>query len=151
MRHYLDEWIVLACRGKLLPLPRPKLLVFNWRKIALQYCIGLCRTSAWTSHMYTRVPFLFNLPFTSHSLPPLQVVTEPQFEVPESYGKFPLAIYLHMVEVRFLRQSPYLTFFAVWIWDLVKIIVTVLQTIKKKVTSDVCGTQTLKDFNINSH
>ena len=54
---------------------------------------------------------------------------------------------LHLVEVRFLRQSPYLTFFAIWIGDLVKIIVTVLKTIKRKVTSDVSGTQTLKDSN----
>ena len=30
---------------------------------------------------------------TSLCFPPLQVVTEPQFEVPKSQSKFPLAIY----------------------------------------------------------
>ena len=46
------------------------------------------------SHRYILVPSLLNLP--SPHLPPvlpLSVVTEPHFEFPESYSKFPLALY----------------------------------------------------------
>ena len=39
---------------------------FNWRIIALQYCVGFCHTAAWISHRYTYVPSLLNLPPTSH-------------------------------------------------------------------------------------
>ena len=45
--------------------------IFNWRIIALQYCVGFCHTSAWISHRYTHVPSLLNLPPTSHTIPPL--------------------------------------------------------------------------------
>ena len=57
---------------------------------ALQYCVGFCNTSTWISHRYTHVP-----PKPPSHLPPhptLYIVTEPQFEVPESYSKFPLTI-----------------------------------------------------------
>ena len=64
--------------------------IFNWMITALQYCVGFCHTSTWISHRYTHAPP--NLPPTSHPIPPLYIVTEPQFEVPESYSKFPLAI-----------------------------------------------------------
>ena len=34
------------------------LFLFNWRMIALQYCVGFCYTSTWISHGYTYVtPF----------------------------------------------------------------------------------------------
>ena len=46
-----------------------------------------------TSHRYTYVPSLLALPLPSHPIPPLQVVTEHQSELPESYGKFLLAVY----------------------------------------------------------
>ena len=39
--------------------------IFSWRIIPLQYCVGFCHTSAWSSHRYTRVPLLLNLPPTS--------------------------------------------------------------------------------------
>ena len=45
--------------------------IFNWRIIALQYCIGFCHTSTWISHRYTYVPSLLNLSPTSHPFPPL--------------------------------------------------------------------------------
>ena len=64
-------------------------LFFNWRIIALQYWFHFCHTSTWISHSVCMFP-----PILSH---PLLVVTEPWFEFPESYSKFPLAIYLHMV------------------------------------------------------
>ena len=36
--------------------------IFNCRIIALQCCVGFCRTSTWLSHRYTYVPSLLNLP-----------------------------------------------------------------------------------------
>ena len=36
------------------------LFIFNWRTIALQYCVGFCHTSTWISHRYTYVPSLLN-------------------------------------------------------------------------------------------
>ena len=68
------------------------LLIFNWRKIASQYCVGFCHTSAWISCRDACVPSLWNLPPTSPPFP--TSVTEPQFEFPESYSTFPLLIYL---------------------------------------------------------
>ena len=44
--------------------------IFNWRIIALQYCVDYCHISAWIGHKYIYVRSLLNLP------PPLQVVTE---------------------------------------------------------------------------
>ena len=32
------------------------LFIFNWRIIALQYCIGFYQTSTWISHRFTHVP-----------------------------------------------------------------------------------------------
>ena len=42
------------------------LLIFNWRIIALQCCVGFCHTSTRISHRYTYVPSLLNLPPLSH-------------------------------------------------------------------------------------
>ena len=43
---------------------------FNWRIIALQYCIGLYHISAWISHRYTHVLTPLNPPPSStHSTP----------------------------------------------------------------------------------
>ena len=47
------------------------LFIFNWRIIALQYCVGFCHTSAQISHRYTYVPSSLKLPPTSHPIPPL--------------------------------------------------------------------------------
>ena len=54
------------------------------------------------------VPSLMSLPPTSHPIPPLQVVTEPWFEFPESYSKFPLSI-LHMLVYMFPCYSLHLS------------------------------------------
>ena len=42
--------------------------IFNWRIIALQYCVGFCQTSTWISHRYTYVPSLLNPPPTSYPI-----------------------------------------------------------------------------------
>ena len=74
---------------------------FNWRIIALQCCIDFCHTSTWIRHRCTYVPSFLNLWPTSQPFPPLDVVTEPWFEFPESYSKFPLALYFTYGNVSF--------------------------------------------------
>ena len=70
-----------------------KISIFNWRIIALQYCVGFCHTLTWISHRCTYVPSRVNLLPTAHSITPLYVVTEHWFGFPASYSKFLLAIY----------------------------------------------------------
>ena len=67
----------------------------NWFPLGLTGLISL--KSKRVNHRYTYVPFLLNLPPSSSPFPRLQVITEPQFAFPESYNRFPLAIYLHML------------------------------------------------------
>ena len=56
------------------------------------------------------VPSLLNLPPVSYPISPLQVVTEPQCELPVSYSKFPLAIYFTLGSVYVsMLLSPCLT------------------------------------------
>lgn len=61
--------------------------------ISLQYCVGFFHPSTRISHKYTHVSSLLNFPSMSHPVPPLQVITELWLEFPESFIKFPLAIY----------------------------------------------------------
>ena len=37
------------------------LFIFNWRLIALQYCVGFCHTTTWVSHRHIHDPSLSNL------------------------------------------------------------------------------------------
>ena len=46
------------------------IIILNWKMSALQYYVGSCHTSTWISHRYTHVPFLLNLPSTSHPVHP---------------------------------------------------------------------------------
>ena len=62
-------------------------LIFNWRTIALQYCVGFYQTSTWISHRYAYVPFLLNLPPTFLTVLPFWVIAEPWFEFPESQSR----------------------------------------------------------------
>ena len=65
------------------------LFIFNWRIVALQYCIGFCHISTWISHRYISVFLSPELPTPSHFS---RLGTETLFEPPEPYSKFPLAI-----------------------------------------------------------
>ena len=40
--------------------------IFNWRIIALEYCVSFCHISTWISHRHTYIPSLLNLSPTSH-------------------------------------------------------------------------------------
>ena len=46
--------------------PFKKLLILNWRIIALRCCICFCHSSTWSSRKYTHGPLLLNLPPASH-------------------------------------------------------------------------------------
>ena len=66
--------------------------IFNWRIIALQYCVGFCHISAWISHKYTYVPpswISLPSPTSSHAF---MLSQSTRFELPASYSKFQLAI-----------------------------------------------------------
>ena len=63
------------------------IFIFNWRIIALQFCVAFCHTSTWISHRYTHVASLLNLP------PTFQGCHRGLGWAPMSYSKFPLAIY----------------------------------------------------------
>ena len=47
------------------------LFIFNWRIIALQYCVGFYHTSTWISHGHRHVSSPLNLPPSPNSMPPL--------------------------------------------------------------------------------
>ena len=66
---------------------------FNWRIIALHYCVGFCHTTVWISHKYTQVPSRLNLSLTPHPISPLWVVTKHQVELPVPIQQLPVAIY----------------------------------------------------------
>ena len=75
---------------------------FNWRIIALQNFVVFCQQkSTWINHRYTYIPSLMNLPPISLPILPFQVDTEPLFEFPEPFSKFPLAIYFTYRNVSF--------------------------------------------------
>ena len=67
-----------------------KIFIFNWRIIALQYCVDFHHTSTWISHRYIYIwPFPLEPPTPS---PPLDCHRAPVW-IPWVYSKFPLAIY----------------------------------------------------------
>ena len=90
--------------------------VFNWKIIALQYCVSFCHTSTWISHKYAYVPSLLNLPPIQLSIPPSRSSPGPSFGFLVSFSKFPLAIYfaygnvyVSMLLPQFVPPSPSLT------------------------------------------
>ena len=74
------------------PLPLPQSPNFNWRIIALQYCVGFCCATALVSRKYTYIPSLWSLPPTPLT-PPLWVIIKHLAELPVLYSTFPLASY----------------------------------------------------------
>ena len=86
----VSPWPILLhlCPHPLLSFPYFKiLLIFNWRIIALQCCIGFFHTATWINHRYTHVHSLLNLPPTSHLIhnpPSLPHHPHPQTPPPPS-------------------------------------------------------------------
>ena len=101
---------------------------FNWRIIALQYWFHFCQTSTWISHGCTYAPSLLHPPPTSHSFQPLWVVTETEFDFPESCSKFPLAIDFTYVSV----QGDF------WRWRFLEKVASMLCGSDQKVYRAVC-------------
>ena len=67
---------------------------FNWRIIALQYCVGLCHPSAWISHRYAYVPSPVNpLPHLHTPSHTSRLSQEYWVELPVSHSTSPPAIY----------------------------------------------------------
>ena len=86
------------------------LFIFNWKIIALQYCIGFCCVSTWISHRYTCIRSLLNLPPTSHPIPLLWVLTEHQIWAPcviqqISTGYLILHMIMYMLQCYSLNSS----------------------------------------------
>jgi len=73
-------------------------IIFNWRIIVSQCCIGFCCTPPRDQSCHIHTPSLLSLPFPSH--PPLQVITECQAGLPVLYNSFPLVINIY-----FTRES----------------------------------------------
>ena len=87
------------------------MFIFNWRKIASQYFIGLCHTSASVSHRYTCVPSLLNLPPT---LPhPSRLLQSPSLYSQIQSFLIPRLL-LH--SQRQLFQSPEFCFYQSWVF-----------------------------------
>ena len=95
--------------------------LFNWRKIALQCCVGFYHTISRICHNYTYI--YINIYISLLGLPPLpskllswplfpSAITECQAGLPMSYSSFPLAISHTIVYARqcyFLNSShPFL-------------------------------------------
>ena len=68
----------------------------DWTIVALQHCVGFCRTTTWFSHMYPYIAFLSDLPpILSHPTPAGH--HRAWSWAPALYSRFSLAIYLHTV------------------------------------------------------
>ena len=68
------------------------LFIFNWKTIALQYCVSFCCTTAWISFMCMYIPSLSRLLPTL----PRRAITEQQTELPVLHSISPRAA-SHMV------------------------------------------------------
>ena len=79
-------------------------MVFNWRIIALQSCVGFCCTAKWTSHLHAHNPPL-SLPPSPRRLPAIS----PLIGHPGSPSWDPCAIYTsystHSVQISSVTQS----------------------------------------------
>ena len=64
-RPHCSPWhLVCLPKGKLPMLQGLFFLIFGWRIMVLQRCVGFCHTTMWISRKYTYIPSLLNLPPT---------------------------------------------------------------------------------------
>ena len=63
-------------------------LIFNWRIISLQCCVGFCPTKMWISHKYKHVPSLLKLPPTLTASHPSRMSQGTRLSFLQSYSKF---------------------------------------------------------------
>ena len=86
--------------------------VFNWRKIALQCCVGFCHKTSQISRYYTHLPSFSSFP---PSPKPLWFITEPGWapyvtqQRLTSYLFTPGSVYMSMLLSLFIPLSPSLT------------------------------------------
>ena len=88
--------------------------MFNWRMIALQYCVGFCRTSTWISHRCAYVLSLLSLPPISHPILPRRFSENTEFEVSSVITQIPTGcitygnVYVSvLLSVRLIMSFPY--------------------------------------------
>ena len=93
-----NSTLALGCRQLELNHPQKELfffLIFNWRVITI-LCWFLPYINMDQSQVYM-CPLPPEHPSTSYPIPPLQVITEPWCEFPESHSTFPLGVYFTKV------------------------------------------------------
>ena len=78
--------------------------IFNWRIIALQYCLGFCHTSTWIRHRYTYVPSLLTLSPTSH---PSELLQSPSLSSLSHMANSHWLFILHTVVYMLPCSSPF--------------------------------------------
>ena len=86
------------------------LFIFNWGIIALQYCVGFCHTSAWSSHRYTYVPCLLSSPPTPfHSSRWQHKVCAPCIiqQIPTTTYFTYVSVYVSVLLYLFVSLSPF--------------------------------------------
>ena len=98
----LDGHKIVAAAGKMVSIKSPihahlfffnlNLFIFDWKIIALQYCVGFCHVSTRICHRYKNVRSLLNLPPTPTPFHPCRLSQSTGVELPFSYSRFPLAI-----------------------------------------------------------
>ena len=81
-------------QDQILSLSLSLFFFFNWRKIALQCCVGFCRTTSQISRYYTHLPSFSSLP----PFPPNPSgSSQSQAGLPVLHSSVSPATYLHMV------------------------------------------------------
>ena len=86
---------------------------FNWKIIALQYCVAFSHISTWINHRYTYVLCPLKLPSTSYPILHLSVVTEHWIWAPCVIQHIPTVylfaysnVYVSMLFFQFISPSP---------------------------------------------
>ena len=87
--------------------------IFNWRTIALQYCVGFCHTTMCVSHKCTHVPLILNLSPTSTPSYTFRLSQSTVLRSRCPYSNFLFAIYfmygntyISMLLSQFIPPSP---------------------------------------------
>ena len=73
-------------------------IIFNWRIIALQWCV-LCPTMRWISHKCLYIPSLLSLPLTQSPSHPARSCQSPRLNSPCLYSGFPLPILHKLIDI----------------------------------------------------
>ena len=101
---HCQHWELKVITG---PFFFKKLIFFYCRIIVLQTFAVFCQTSTWTSHRYTHIPSLLNLP--PISLPTPRLTKNPCLSFQSQTSNFRWLSILHMVMEVSMLLSPYIS------------------------------------------